>query len=399
MARFLFRMTTVTFAKSLVAGGALRLRPVTVVENERGAVSHGALFRDQVRFEVSCSARLPFSTTAETTRLSLPPRMSCLPPWRNLGVEGATSAVLSSRLPRNRGSVMGTAAVEDVAASYLNASLSDNADMEANFVEVGNKLADAAGEIIRRYFRTGFDIITKDDLSPVTIADRAAEEAMTSIIKDCFPSHAIYGEENGLHMPEEGADYVWVLDPIDGTKSFVTGKPLFGTLIALVHKGVPILGIIDQPVLRERWIGKAGERSTLNGVPIASRASCTSLKNAFLYTTSPHLFAGAKEEAFIRIRDKVKTPLYGCDCYAYGLLAAGHVDLVVESGLKPYDFLALVPVIEGAGGTITDWSGDKLRFWPNSDHPSCDETGMEVVAAGSDDLHKAALDALEWNSS
>ncbi|KAL2612319.1 hypothetical protein R1flu_024011 [Riccia fluitans] len=380
------KMPAVACSRSLL-GAAFGLGPVTVLGKEdRAGLSQVCACRNQVRPEVFEFARLPFTAAAVEKKNSLLPRSSFSPSWRIFGLENASAA---PALQRSAGSVMVTAAVDEMAASFLGEDL----EMKA-FVDVGHEVADAAGEIIRRYFRTRFDIITKEDLSPVTIADRAAEEAMSSIIKKYLPNHGIYGEEYGLYMPDGGAEYVWVLDPIDGTKSFVTGKPLFGTLIALVHKGVPILGIIDQPVLGERWIGRAGEQSTLNGVPITSRSSCTALKDAFLYTTSPHLFGGAKEEAFIRVRDKVKTPLYGCDCYAYGLLAAGHVDLVVESGLKPYDFLALVPVIEGAGGSITDWSGNKLRFWPNSDYPSCNEKGMEVVAAGSDELLKAALDAL-----
>ncbi|WVZ18724.1 hypothetical protein V8G54_006046, partial [Vigna mungo] len=260
------------------------------------------------------------------------------------------------------------------------------------FAEVGNAVADAAGEVIRKYFRKNFDVLHKHDLSPVTIADRSAEEAMVSIILDNFPSHAIYGEENGWRCKEKTADYVWVLDPIDGTKSFITGKPVFGTLIALLQNGIPILGIIDQPVLKERWIGISGKRTTLNGQEISTR-TCADLSQAYLYTTSPHLFSGDAEEAFIRVRSKVKIPLYGCDCYAYALLSSGFVDLVVESGLKPYDFLALVPVIEGAGGVITDWKGDKL-FWEAS--PFSIATSFEVVAAGDKQIHQQALDSLQW---
>ncbi|KAF6144193.1 hypothetical protein GIB67_004866 [Kingdonia uniflora] len=278
------------------------------------------------------------------------------------------------------------------------------------FVEVGNKVADAAGEVIRKYFRKSFEIIDKEDLSPVTIADRAAEEAMTSIILENFPSHAIFlllilsetmkeifvvcsfGEENGWMCKEKTAEYVWVLDPIDGTKSFITGKPLFGTLIALLHKGKPIVGIIDQPVLRERWVGMSGRKTTLNGEEVSTRP-CAKISHAYMYTTSPHLFSGDAEEAFIRVRSKVKVPLYGCDCYAYALLASGHVDLVVESGLKPYDFLSLLPVIEGAGGGITDWKGNELHWEASSDSYA---TSFNVVAAGDKQLHQQALDLLQW---
>ncbi|GMY05734.1 bifunctional phosphatase IMPL2, chloroplastic [Fagus crenata] len=260
------------------------------------------------------------------------------------------------------------------------------------FAEVANTVADAAGEVIRKYFRKKFEILDKEDLSPVTIADKAAEESMYSILSENFPSHAIFGEENGWRCKEKFADYVWVLDPIDGTKSFITGKPLFGTLIALLYRGKPILGIIDQPVLRERWIGIGGRRTTLNGQEVSTRA-CPKLSQAYLYTTSPHLFSGDAEEAFARVRNKVKVPLYGCDCYAYALLASGFVDLVIESGLKPYDFLSLIPVIEGAGGVITDWKGNQLHWEasPDSSTPS-----FNVVAAADKQIHQQALDSLQW---
>ncbi|KAJ8530201.1 hypothetical protein K7X08_037036 [Anisodus acutangulus] len=261
------------------------------------------------------------------------------------------------------------------------------------FAAVGNKIADAAGDVIRKYFRKSFDILDKEDLSPVTIADQAAEESMVKIIQENFPSHAIYGEEKGWRCKEETAEYVWVLDPIDGTKSFITGKPVFGTLIALLYKGKPIFGIIDQPVLRERWTGLRGRRTTLNGQEISTR-SCSSLSKAYLYTTSPHLFEGDAEIAFARVRSKVKVPLYGCDCYAYALLASGFVDLVIESGLKPYDFLSLVPVIEGAGGTITDWKGQQFSWKASAGSPA---TSFNVVAAGDEQVHQQALDALQWH--
>ncbi|KAI9180587.1 hypothetical protein LWI28_006255 [Acer negundo] len=286
----------------------------------------------------------------------------------------------------------------NVSAMTSNSSHSDHANGFLDhhdfdrFAEVGNKLADAAGEVIRKYFRKKIDILQKEDLSPVTIADQAAEEAMVSIIIENLPSHAIFGEEQGWRCKEKFADYVWVLDPIDGTKSFITGKPLFGTLIALLYKGKPILGIIDQPVLRERWIGISGKRTTLNGQEVSTR-TCTKLSQAYLYTTSPHLFSGVAEEAFVRVRNKVKVPLYGCDCYAYALLASGFVDLVIESGLKPYDFLSLIPVIEGAGGVITDWKGHQLHWEASSDsHP----TSFDVVAAGDKQIHQQALDSLQW---
>ncbi|KAK1352228.1 Histidinol-phosphatase [Heracleum sosnowskyi] len=261
------------------------------------------------------------------------------------------------------------------------------------FALVGNQIADAAGDVIRKYFRKSFDIVDKQDLSPVTIADQEAEAAMTLILQEHFPDHAIFGEENGWRCKEKFADYVWVLDPIDGTKSFITGKPLFGTLIALLHRGKPIFGIIDQPILRERWIGITGRTTKLNGQEVSTR-KCAKLSQAYMYTTSPHLFSGDAEVAFDQVRSKVKVPLYGCDCYAYALLASGFVDLVIESGLKPYDFLSLIPVIEGAGGVITDWNGHHLSWEASSDSHA---PSFNVVAAGDKELHQQALDSLKLN--
>ncbi|XP_030478793.2 bifunctional phosphatase IMPL2, chloroplastic isoform X2 [Cannabis sativa] len=260
------------------------------------------------------------------------------------------------------------------------------------FAEVANEAADASGVVLRKYFRSKFEILDKEDLSPVTIADQTAEESMVSIILKNFPSHAIFGEEKGWRCKEKDSEYVWVLDPIDGTKSFITGKPVFGTLIVLLHKGKPILGVIDQPILRERWIGINGRKTTLNGEEVSTR-SCANISQAYMYTTSPHLFKEEAKEAFVRVRNKVKVPLYGCDCYAYALLSSGHVDLVVESGLHPYDILALIPVIEGAGGVITGWKGEELS-WEAS--PNSHATNFNVVAAGDKQIHQQALELLQW---
>ncbi|KAH7841833.1 hypothetical protein Vadar_024429 [Vaccinium darrowii] len=296
-------------------------------------------------------------------------------------------------------------------------SVPDKSELD-RFAAVANKVADAAGEVIRKYFRKPFDIIDKEDSTPVTIADRETEEAMVSVIQECFPSHAILGEESGWRCKEEFADYVWVLDPIDGTESFITGKPLFGTLIALLHKGKPVVGIIDQPILRERWIGISGKRTTLNGEEVSTR-NCETLLHADQYTTSPHHFSEDAEVAFARVGFKAKAQLYGCDCYAYALLASGFADLVMDFGLEqnlqsccmlftlagsinkvafflqPFDFLALIPVVEGAGGVITDWKGHHLQWEPAS-HSCPTAEGFTVLAAGDEELHQQAVDALQW---
>ncbi len=227
----------------------------------------------------------------------------------------------------------------------------------AAHLALGHTLAEASGEIIRRYFRTNIAIDDKSDASPVTIADRSAEKVMRHIIEASFPEHGIIGEEFGSQNPD--ADYVWVLDPIDGNKSFISGVPLFGTLIALTWRGQPILGVIDQPISGERWIGATGHRTELNGKPVGTRP-CSKIENATLYATSPDMFNRRNAPGFNRLRKQVKLSRFGADCYAYALLASGFIDLVVEADLKPYDFCALLPIIEGAGGAMTDWDGKKL---------------------------------------
>jgi len=247
----------------------------------------------------------------------------------------------------------------------------------AEFVALAHSLADAVRPIAARYFRTPVSVDDKSDQSPVTIADREAETAMRAILNARVPDHGVYGEEHGVERGD--ADWLWVLDPIDGTRAFITGLPIFGTLIALLHRGVPVLGIIDQPISKERWVGVSGQGSTLNGRPIKVRP-CPSLDKAYMYSTAPQMFGDAMAARHQALAEKVKLFRWGGDCYAYGLLAAGHVDLVVENSLKLYDFAALAPVIKGAGGLITDWKGRELDM--NSDG--------SVVAAGDPAILNAA---------
>ncbi|MFU7527285.1 histidinol-phosphatase [Qipengyuania sp. ASV99] len=224
---------------------------------------------------------------------------------------------------------------------------------------LANRLADAAGAAIRPLFRGAWESERKDDRSFVTEADRAAEAAMRAIIEAEFPSDGIIGEEYGTR--NEGAGRQWVLDPIDGTTSFIAGRPIFGTLIALLQDGWPVLGVIDQPVLRERWVGRIGHPTLFNGKPAATRP-LKELTDAVLATTSPHLFTNEEADAFMSVAKQVaeKKIIYGGDCYNYGLVASGHVDVVIEAGLKLYDYAALVPVVEGAGGIMADWQGNPL---------------------------------------
>ena len=220
--------------------------------------------------------------------------------------------------------------------------------------------ADVAGAVIRPFFRAGLAAAFKVDQSPVTIADRAAEQAMRALLTERFPDHGVLGEEFGHDRPD--ADYYWVLDPIDGTRAFITGRPVFGTLIGLMHGATPILGIIDQPVTGERWIGAARRRTIFRG-PFGGQVGCRpcpAMDHAELSLTSPQLL-GPETARWEKLAGKVRRVSYGGDCYAYGLLALGQIDIIAERELKIWDWAALVPVIEGAGGRITDWQGRPLH--------------------------------------
>lgn len=223
------------------------------------------------------------------------------------------------------------------------------------FVALANSLADAAGEIARTYYRQPFDVDTKEDSSPVTIADRAIEHRMREMIEEARPQDGILGEEFGVKNGESGL--TWVLDPIDGTKSFVIGRPTFGTLIALCEEGAPKLGIIDQAILNERWVGMDGH-TTFNGETVKT-APCSTLDTARIGSTTPAMFSetGPVYKNFNEGRF-----FWGGDCYQYGLMANGYVDVVLEANMSPYDYAALVPVIVGAGGHISDFSGNPLTL-------------------------------------
>jgi histidinol phosphatase-like enzyme (inositol monophosphatase family) len=242
-------------------------------------------------------------------------------------------------------------------------------------------LADETNVMAMTYFRKPMDVEHKADLSPVTQTDRAIEATMRERIIDQFPSHGIFGEEHG--SIRLNATYVWVLDPIDGTKSFVSGMPTFGTLIACLTVGVPELGVISIPPTGERWVGQRNCPSTFNGT-VCRTSGRTQLADAILYTTTPDAFDAAGAAQFEKLSQKVGMRRFGGDCYAYGLLASGHVDVVFEMNLQPYDYLALVPVVEGAGGVITDWKGEALTLHSEG----------HVIASASAALHAEALKLL-----
>lgn len=227
-------------------------------------------------------------------------------------------------------------------------------------IALGQRLAEAARAAIRPHFRTAVQSERKADASPVTVADRAAEAAMRRILTAEVPQDGVIGEEFGGTEGRSGRQ--WVLDPIDGTTGFLAGRPLFGTLIALVVDGFPVMGVIDQAILGERWIGAAGMPTTLNGVAVRTRA-CRELANAAIATTGPHYFDDHDGAHFMALaaRTDHKRMVMGGDCYNYAMLASGHLDVVCEANLKLHDWAALVPVVEGAGGTMCDWNGDPLH--------------------------------------
>lgn len=215
----------------------------------------------------------------------------------------------------------------------------------------------------------------------MTLADRGAEKAIRDVLAREVPDHGVIGEEFGRDRPD--ASYVWVIDPIDGTKAFISGLPIFGTLIALLREGVPVLGVMDQPINGERWIGAAGRPTTFNGRPTRTRA-CASLAQATGFATSPLQFSVADTERFDRVRDRARLMRYGTDCYGCGMMVLGFADFWIEAPLKLYDFAALVPIVQGAGGLMTDWQGKPLR--PDSDG--------RVLASGDAALHREVIDLL-----
>jgi myo-inositol-1(or 4)-monophosphatase len=256
-------------------------------------------------------------------------------------------------------------------------------EMDA-YMAAAEAAADVAGAVIRPFFRAGVAADLKGDASPVTIADRTAELAIRAVIGERFPGHGILGEE--FPTTNAGASLQWVLDPIDGTRAFITGRPVFGTLIALLRDGVPVLGVIDQCVTGERWVGVAGRGTTFRGPfgGVAGCRPCASLAEAELSCTSPEMFVNDEFARWQGLARAVRRTSYGGDCYAYGLIALGQIDIAAESTMKIWDWAALVPVIEGAGGRLVDWQGRALR---------ADSAG-DVLAVGDPGLLDQAMRVL-----
>lgn len=253
--------------------------------------------------------------------------------------------------------------------------------------EFASELAQLAASVILPYFRVPLLVEDKSEqhlFDPVTIADQAAESAMRDLIQKQYPAHGILGEEHGYQAGEHSL--TWVLDPIDGTRAFITGLPLWGTLIALFDGVEPIIGVMDQPVMQERYIGNKFKSVCLqHGVEsmLATR-QCHILADAIMMSTSPDMFTTNDEQlVYNELSAKIRMSRFGGDCYAYCMLARGFVDLVVEADLQPYDVQALIPIVQGAGGVVTNWSGDSAA------------AGGQVIAAGTPELHRQALEILQ----
>lgn len=256
-----------------------------------------------------------------------------------------------------------------------------SAPVRKEFEAFALSIADNARALSLPRFRRPVDVTLKGDMSPVTAVDRGVESMLRERIEQAWPDHGLLGEEYGATRTD--AEFVWSIDPIDGTRSFISGWPLWGTLLALVHNGRPVMGLLDMPVLDERWIGHAGASTTMNGG--ACRAStCTTLAEATVYSTTPDMFTPDEWQRFDRTSRQAYARRFGGDCYGYGMLASGHIDAVIEADLMPYDYLALAPVVQAAGGVITDWEGNALGLG----------SGGRVVAAATPALHAALIASL-----
>ncbi len=252
-----------------------------------------------------------------------------------------------------------------------------------DILNLAERLADAVRPVVLEKFRSGIGHEAKGDESPVTESDRAAESVMREMISSERPQDGIFGEEFGVTNPD--AETVWILDPIDGTKAFITGKPIFGTLIGIVRHGRAIAGVTDGPATGDRWVGGVGRKTTFNGEPVATRKG-RKLSEAWLTATSPEMFVGDHKSRFEALMAASHYTTFGNECQGYGQLACGWVDMVCEDTLAPYDYAALIPIVEGAGGLITDWHGKPLGFEANSGPKK-----HTVIASADALLHEEAI--------
>ena len=243
------------------------------------------------------------------------------------------------------------------------------------------ELAHAAGGIAEAYFRSNFSVDNKDErgFDPVTSADHAIEKVLRETIHTTYPDHGIIAEESGTTDAE--AEYCWYIDPIDGTRAFLMGSPLWGTLVGLTVRGKPVFGLLSQPILGELFMGSAGGSWLIraDGRQRLAASACRELASARLASTHPRLFDGAEQARFDRLAAACLLDRYGGDCYNYAMLAAGFVDIVVESGLNSFDIVPLIPILEHAGGVVTSWDGGSIL------------DGGNVVAAATAELHAEAV--------
>lgn len=262
------------------------------------------------------------------------------------------------------------------------ASSSDINQLSDDYVSFAEALLPKTREIISYYFRNNnYDIISKEDESPVTLADRKVEEVIRQAIEKTYPTHSIKGEELGDTI--HSSPYTWIIDPIDGTKSFISGMYTFGTLLALCYEDDIIFGMIDQPIIKDLWMAKKGEGCFFNGQRISSSLT-KSLKDSILTSTSPDLFTNDQLIKFRQVSNKSNVLQWGGDCYGFGLLANGQTDLVIEAGLQFHDLAAIIPIVQEAGGIVTNWSGEKINL----------NTDGTVVAASTKELHEETLSLL-----
>lgn len=247
--------------------------------------------------------------------------------------------------------------------------------------EFAHHLADTAGTLIRRHFRGPLKVEAQTDGSVVSDVDRAVELELRALIQRCWPDHGIVGEEFDEHNSE--AALQWMIDPIDGSGMFISGMPVFGTLISCVYLGHPLIGVIDQPILQERWLGCAGAQTRLNGAPVVTK-SLRQLSQAIVFATHPDMFANDHRQTWNRVKAACQRVMYGADCYAYAMLASGYVDAIVETGIRNHDIAALYPVVTGAGGHLSDWQGRAPQLHGSSN----------IVAASNRSLHRELLSIL-----
>jgi len=259
--------------------------------------------------------------------------------------------------------------------------MTSNTETTDELIAFAEFLADEARTVLRAADAAPSDIQYKADESPVTDLDRRIEAHMRSFIDERYPDHGILGEEHGSR--DLDADLVWVLDPIDGTAPFIAGIPVYGTLIGLARQGRPYIGVIDHPATDDRWVGLTGEFARHNGKPVQTR-QCGNMKDAFMTNSNPDFLDADEMSAFTALKSRVRYVQYGGSCYAYAMLASGRTDIGIDAAFDPFDVFAPAAVIEGAGGIVTDWSGNAIDIgWRG-----------QILAAGCAPMHEQAMSIL-----